>query len=339
MPVEFYIHSQPQYSHELEALVELAQLMRHAFAASEQTYVLATNVHVWNIQADALVFAPHAIVLIEMKSCADPVRGDINGPWQTVPSGATIHGGSHMNPYHQVVAARRSLIKYLDRNRRRFLDSARAQETAKRWGHVSAAIAFSPFLHPDSKITQPSASRAWLRVLGLNEVANFLFSRVWPQIDLQPEEMRRLAETTGCKHWMEIDRLLPPVVSYGHLWMLDQTGNRAYAFPVVDAATIGRSRNRSLVVPRQFEGTSRHHAYLRVVGDTVWIYNDDEHSRHETFVNDESVPSGKGRPLYDGVRISLGILGHPNVCRLQFDRRLRREDADTTTVPTSATNA
>src|SRR5512139_1821932 len=123
MPVEFYIYSQPQYSHELDALLKLAQWMRHAFAASEQTYLLAANVEFWGVQADALALAPHAIILIELKSCLDPVQGDANSPWRTIPGGEIIHGGSHVNPYQQVVATRGMLIKYLDRNRRRFLNS------------------------------------------------------------------------------------------------------------------------------------------------------------------------------------------------------------------------
>ena len=318
MPVEFYMHSQPQYSHEIDALLKLAQWMRSAFAASEKTYVLAANAHLWDVQTDALVFAPRAIILVELKSCSDPVRGDVNSPWQTISDGATIHGGSRLNPYQQVVTARRFLIKYLDRNRRRFLDNERAQETAKRWGHVSAAIAFSPFLHPGSKITLPPASRAWLRVLGLNEVADFVFSRVSPQIHLQPQEMRRLAESMGCRRWTEIDSLLPPVVSYGHLWMLDEAGNPTYAFPIVDAATIGRSRDNSLVVPQQFDHTSRHHAYLRVVGDVVWLH--DKGSTLGTFVNGQRI-SSEGYPLEDGSQIWLGRMGHAAACRLRFERR------------------
>ena len=317
MPVEYYVRQSPEYSHELDALLNLAQAMQHAFTTVEPTYLLAANVRYWNTQADAVLFAPHAIVLLELKSCSVPIRGDANGMWRTMPDGATIHGGSRLNPYQQVVATREALIKYLDRNRRRFLDERRSRGTAHQWGHVSAAITISPFLHPKSEIVLPPESRAWLRVLGLNEVVAYLFSRVSPQIDLLPQEMRRIAETLGCRRWTELEALLPPTVNYGHLWLLDEAGQRTYAFPIVDAATLGRSRDRSLVVPRQFSRTSGHHAYLRLVGDIVWLHDDS--STNGTFVDGQLVLRD-GQPLGDGADIWLGDIGHAETCHLHFER-------------------
>ncbi len=333
MPVEYYIQQPPEYSHELDALLNLAQAMRHAFTAVEPIYLLAANVRYWNAQADAVLFAPHAIVLLELKSCPAPIRGDAYRPWQTLPDGVTIHGGSRLNPYQQVVATREALMKYLDRNRRRFLDEKRSKETAHQWGHISAAVAVSPFLHPKSEIVLPPESRAWLRVLGLNEVVDYLFSRVSSQIDLLPQEMRRIAETLGCRRWTEIETLLPPTTSYGHLWLLDETGRRTYAYPIVDAATLGRSRDRNLVVPRQFSRTSGHHAYLRLVGETVWVHDDD--STNGTFVNGRRV-SRDGQALDDGAQIWLGDIGHAESCHLRFDRHTHVGDtADSTAITKS----
>ncbi|MEE8391097.1 MAG: nuclease-related domain-containing protein, partial [Anaerolineae bacterium] len=190
MTVEYFIQGQPQYAHEGRAILKLAQLMQRAFGASTKFYLLAVNVHFWRAQADALILAPHAITLIELKSCGDPVHGRARGSWHVLPGGSRIRGGSHDNPYQQVVATRETLMKYLDRNRRRFLAGDRVRETAGRWGHVSAALVFSPHLHPGSDIVVPPESRAWLGVIGLNEVAEFLFSRFSPQIDLRPQELR-----------------------------------------------------------------------------------------------------------------------------------------------------
>jgi hypothetical protein len=333
MPVEYYLHQAPNHSHELGALLNLARAMQQAFAPAESFYVLAANVQFWGVQADAVLLSAHAIVLLELKACLDPIRGDARTPWQTIPTGVTLHGGSHVNPYQQVTATREALMKYLDRNRRRFLGGTRATAAAHQWGQVSAAIAVSPFLHPASDIVLPPESRVWLRVIGLNEVVGFLFSRTSSQIDLLPLEMRRLAEALGCRQWTEIETLLPPVVSYGHVWLLDEAGRRTYAFPIVDAATLGRSRDCSLVVPRQFSRTSGHHAFLRLVGDVVWLHDDD--STNGTFVNGVRV-TRTGCALEDDAQICLGDIDQAEACHLRFERRARTDHTADSTAITQA---
>jgi hypothetical protein len=322
MAVEYFVHGQPQHAHEEQALLNLAQLMQRAFAASEKFYLLAANVRLWRTQADALVLAPRAITLLELKSCDAPIYGRAQGPWRVLPGGDILRGGSRANPYQQIVAARETLIKYLDRNRRRFLEGARVRELAGRWGQVSAALVFAPHLHPASDVITPPRSRAWLGVIGLNETAEFLFSRFSAQIDLRPQELRRLAtEALGCRPWSEVQDLLPPAPHCGYLWLLDEAGRRAYAYPVVDETSIGRSRENTLVVPRRASRASRQHALLRVVGNTAWLYDND--STHGTFVNGERLSSQQGQQLCHGDRITLGDLEHPGACRLRFERRGR----------------
>jgi pSer/pThr/pTyr-binding forkhead associated (FHA) protein len=143
--------------------------------------------------------------------------------------------------------------------------------------------------------------------------------------------LRRLAaEALGCRPWVEIETLLPTAASCGHLWVLDEAGSGAYTFPILDEATIGRSRDNTLVVPRRFSRTSRHHARLSLVGDTVWLH--DNHSTHGTFVNGQPVAPEQGWPLCEGDRLSLGDVGHPGACQLRFDRRLRLESVTESTV-------
>ena len=322
MTVEYYIRDQPQHAHEREAILTLARMMQRAFGVSDQFYLLATNVRFWRAQADALVFTPCAIVLIELKACGDPVYGRAHGPWHVLPGGGEIHGGSHDNPYQQVIATRETLTKYLDRNRRRFLLDDRVQETHGRWGHVSAAIVFSPHLHPNSDIVTPPESRVWLGVIGLNEAAEFLFARFSPQLDLRPQELRQMAQTLHCQPWTDIETLLSPASIYGHLWLLDEAGQRTYAFTIFDEATLGRSRDNTLVVPGRFNRTSRHHARLRLAGDTIWLHDDG--STHGTCVNRVQVPE-QGCALRDGDLITLGDANHPDACRLRFERRARHE--------------
>lgn len=331
MTVEYFIQNDPRYAHETEAILLLAQLMQRAFGASDQFYVLAANVRFWRAQADALALTPRAVVLIELKACGDPVYGRAHGSWRIQPGGDKLHGGSYDNPYQQVTATREALIKYLDRNRSRFLAGQRAQEMAGRWGHVSAAIVFSPLLHPNSDIVIPPESRAWLGVIGLNEAAEFLFSRFSPQLDPRPQELRRLAtEALGCRPWHEIETLLPSTLAYGHLWLLDEAGRPGYAFPIVDEASLGRSRDNTLVVPRRFGRASRHHASLSLQGGAVWLR--DNGSTHGTFVNGEPVTPGAGQMLRDGDCIALGDAERSDACRLRFERRARLETA---TEPTS----
>lgn len=335
MTVEYYIQNPSQYPHERSALVGLAQHLQRAFAMSDRLYVLAVNVRYWQAQIDALVIAPHAITLIELKSCDAPVYGRPHNPWHTLPDKSRLRSGNTENPYQQITAQRQSLIKYLDRNRRRFIIGDRARTLKGKWGHISAALVFSPFLNPNSDIIVPQQTHAWLGIIGLNEVPEFLFSRVSSQIDLRPHEMRSLVQDVlACRRWTDIQTLLPLTRNLGHLWILNQAHHKTYAFPIVDGATIGRSRDNTLVIPQRFDHTSRYHAYLQVHGDTVWLF--DNNSSHGTHINGKCLAQNQGNPLKEGAKITLGTPNHPNACALKFERRIEnalRTNATSDTIP------
>ncbi|MBN1874537.1 MAG: FHA domain-containing protein [Anaerolineae bacterium] len=318
MPVEYFIHGDPQHAHEEQTLVLLAQQMQRAFGLSEQFYALVARPYVWKTQLDVLVLAPHAITLLELKSCTDPVYGREHNAWR-VANSEQLRGGSAENPYQQIVAARQRLIKYLDRNRQRFLMGNQARAMKGLWGQISAALVFSPHLHPDSDIVLPPTSRAWLGVIGLNEVADFLFTRTSSNFDLRPQELRRLAiEALHCHPWNDVLPLLNTSINNGHLWLLDTAGQRAYAFPVLDNTTLGRSRENMLVIPMKFSRTSRSHARLRVLGSEIWVQ--DNNSTHGTYINGTRVSTPEGRTLRPGDTVALGDPDHPGTCRLRYER-------------------
>lgn len=326
MTVEYYLQSPIQYSHEQSGLVTLAQQMQRALAHTESFYILAANVRFWQSQADALVLAPHAIILIELKACEAPVYGQEQGPWRIKDSRLQLHGGSSSNPYQQINTTRQSLIKYLDRNRQRFLLEDQAETTKGRWGHVSAALVFAPYLHPHSNITIPPQANTWLGLIGLNEIAEFIFTRVSSQINLRPIELRNLAtEVLGCHPWSDLNVLLNLPTAFGHLWLLDETGQRTYAFPVRNGVTIGRSRENAMVIPRRFSSTSRQHAHVRISGSIVELC--DHHSTHGTFINGRAIAAGQSHPIQDGDTITLGPPDSPGVCCLRYEQRLHAPDA------------
>jgi hypothetical protein len=317
MTVEFFIHARSSYQHESAAVVKLAQAMKVAFTATARTYFLVANVPIWNRQADALILMPDAIALLELKSCGDPVVGDTDHAWQTT-DGHVIHGGKSVNPYQQVKATRGALMKYLDRNKARFMDRERAARMDGKWGQISAAIVFSPVKHEDSRIDLPKPDAAWLQVIGLNEVPGFLYTRASSQIDVRRNEMQALV--TGCLNcspWSEIEPLLASVAAAGHLWLLDENDRPAYAFPIVDAAKIGRSRSNELIVPPRFSCVSRRHAHLSVKGEGVYLY--DDQSTHGTFVDGQPVPQ-HGLKLEEGSLIFLGAVDHRDACKLRFEK-------------------
>ena len=319
MPVEYFMHSQSQYPHENSALLQLARQMQRAFANTERFYLLATNVHFWQNQADAVILTSHSITLVELKACDVPITGRVTGAWHTTHDHAPVYGGSAENPYRQIVALRQNFIKYLDRNRRRYLDGDRVRTLKGQWGHVSGALVFTPQLHPNSNIIVPPSSRVWLGIIGLNEVVDFIYTQVSPQFDLRPQELRNLAtEALGCQPW-DIASLLMPTPCDGRLWLLDKMGQRAYAFAVLDGATIGRSRENTLIVPRRFSRTSRVHAVLRKQDGVLQLY--DQHSTHGTFINGHKVLPGQGFPLHHGDHITLGDGETVNTCHLKYDTR------------------
>jgi hypothetical protein len=318
MTVEYFIRDRSSYQHESAAIVNLAQAMKVAFTATDRVYFLVANAPVWGRQADALVLMPDAIALLELKSCGDPVMGDTDHPWRTK-DGHVIHGGKSVNPYQQVKSTRGALMKYLDRNKSKFMDKERAAKMDGKWGHISAAIVFSPLKHEDSQIDLPKTDAAWLQVIGLNEVTGFLYTRSSSQIDLKRNEMHTLVtECLGCSPWSEVEPLLASVAALGHLWLLDENDQPAYAFPIADSAKIGRSRSNELIIPPRFSCVSRRHAHLSVKGDGVYLH--DDQSTHGTFVNGQPVPEN-GLKLEEGSLVFLGAVDHLDACQLRFEKK------------------
>ena len=52
--VEYFIQGQPQYAHEEQAILRLAQLMQRAFAASDRFYLLAANIGTERLQGQVI---------------------------------------------------------------------------------------------------------------------------------------------------------------------------------------------------------------------------------------------------------------------------------------------
>ena len=239
MTVEYFVFDEPEYWHEREAVLNLAQTMKSAFTPIEDFYLLAINVPLARGQIDAMVLKRDAVIAVELKSGQDAVCGRFdNQPWHWKTSNSVVHSGSqkHRNPYERIVAIREALKDYLSRTSSQFLIGRRIKDAKGGWSQVSAAIMFSPYLYEDSDLPKLGKLHAWLEIGGLNEIADYLYARRSPKIYLRPEEMRRLARTMGCKEYTQIESLLPMVATYGDLWLLDETGERTYPFPIVDSA-------------------------------------------------------------------------------------------------------
>lgn len=314
MSVAFFRHQEVAHEHELRALLTLAQALRQRFGYRDEHVALAAAVNFQGGEADALILTERAVILVEFKDCADQVLGGENGPWR-IGAGRTLQGGRYPNPFQQIQAYRLALIGLLFRRCDRFLDPQRVTALRDHLHQVNALLLFSPSQHPDNQIQLPAGAYKWLRVGGLDEAAE----AVWTcrsRVRLRRDEMERLLAFLNCRPWDDIPVAPTPV---GTLTLLDAEGKRLRSKAVSDRMTIGRRWDCDLVIPGDQTRVSRQHATLRVYGEVVRLI--DSRSTHGTFVAGERIDQVAGRALNHGDILSLGsATPRPKAAQILFER-------------------
>jgi hypothetical protein len=93
MPVQLWIGQEFDTTHERKALHNFWDAIQARFGQSDDLYLVLANYFVGGRQVDLTVLKRDAVVVIELKDCADPFRATENGDWLTIPDGNMIGTG------------------------------------------------------------------------------------------------------------------------------------------------------------------------------------------------------------------------------------------------------
>jgi hypothetical protein len=195
MPIEFWTgRPESPFQHEMEARLKLIDQLGQTFGGS-QGLVAAVFDFSCGADLDLAIFKTDGITVVELKECARPIEAAENGEWQMMhPVGQerSLKGGKYGNPFQQVKAYRFELIKFLGDHCSEFLPAQKAAQV--RFGHVSAVVAISPILHPESRLHFDFGRLRWFSVVGLPELPSRLYTIRSTEISLTDGEIRRLVE-------------------------------------------------------------------------------------------------------------------------------------------------
>jgi hypothetical protein len=204
MSVNVWVGREPQG---YEAQV-LRQVIASALAAERDCHLFA-NFIVGGREIDLLVVKPNALFLVELKQVGGAVTGAINGQW-TVGGDrnkALLPGGSHENPYQQLLAQYRVLTEWLEEHKALFLNEYAARVTlfrpAKRGDRlhppvkIRSLLAFYPTLPRGSELRLD-----WkVEPVSAADLSAIVVQETTPRVNLTPPEIGRLAELLNLTPW------------------------------------------------------------------------------------------------------------------------------------------
>ncbi len=307
-----YLATQHDKQQEDLAARALARSLKLALPPDEAASIVF-NLRAYRLQFDAVLLSPRTLTVIDWKDTQGAITGDENNKWKR-DDGSDVVAGTFINPFQQILAARRTLAKYIKDHRADIFEDGGARFDSFALEQVSASILFTP-RRPELNLNLPRSARSWLLITGLDVAATEL-TALHSKLTLKPSEIQTLIDHHWkCPRWTEVETLLPdqPV---GTLWEVNDKGERK-GFAIVRAATIGRTAECDVQVAAGGINVSRVHAQLHVAGAKVVLY--DLASKNGTYIEGTRLEPHQPYVLSDGQNITLG--GPPSaqdVARLQF---------------------
>ncbi|MFQ5580723.1 MAG: winged helix-turn-helix domain-containing protein [Nitrospiria bacterium] len=189
MAVELWFGREFDTPHERRAFDRFLSDMNDRPGPRSEKYLILVNYFVDGHQIDLTVLKRNAIIIVEFKECAEPFRATQNGDWPTIPGGRIV-GIPGQNPYEQVKKYRFRWVNLLTKNRDKFLPPGKAESMD--FYHISAVVAICPSLHPETENQIPFAR--WFRLMGLDELCNYVYEETSPSLNFSGQELRTLAE-------------------------------------------------------------------------------------------------------------------------------------------------
>jgi hypothetical protein len=186
MTIEFWIGSNFPTSHERKALKDFLDNAYQIFSPRREPYFILSNYYLGGRQIDLTIIKPEAILVADLKDCAEPFRAMENGPWQILGSDDSIGTGTE-NPYQQVKELRNIWIDYLS-EKEELIHKVSKLALRK---FVQGAVVMSPALNPATENKIPR-SVVWFHLYGLPSLPNEFLSLNCPAVKLEPKDIQTL---------------------------------------------------------------------------------------------------------------------------------------------------
>jgi len=298
MPVEFYLHT-PMLDNlnEKRAFMRVAHLIHQQYGQSSTPFTLIANIQpevtspLKNLpQLDALLLGPEFVAILEFKNYFAPIQANyLDGKWKAIVQNRSqvVAGGSKRNPYLQARHAKKAWqlpLKDIVAN------------------HLNAFILFHPYLHPDSKLPPLGQDNYWLRINGVEDILELIYTTSSPHIALTLQTQQTIAkEIFQAQLWPQVSDLLTDIIGYLHVLEPGQTPVR-YPIHPFDDFTLGRSARQKHRVRLQSSKISSTHAHIYAQNKTIYI--EDLGSKNGTFLAGKTI--SKPTRLHNNEKVTLG---------------------------------
>jgi hypothetical protein len=209
--ISFWRGKKPKTTHEADAQTRVTADLKRIYSASDEPVVVAFDVWFPGADTDMLVLKHDALIVVEMKHCAEIIRGSVNGDWEIIDGSgppATLEGGTFENPFQQIQSYYYKFRDYLEANKTLFLEEQPASQihfrSPKRTdkgssgfkaAKIDAILAFDPKYHPESRI---DVRKNWLRFSGLNDLAKRI-DDTHSGHAFTEKDLIKLVRVMGCK--------------------------------------------------------------------------------------------------------------------------------------------
>lgn len=178
MTIEFWIGSNFSTSHERKALKDFLEIAYQVYAPRPEPLYILSNFYLAGRQIDLTLIKSDAILVVELKDCAEPFRASENGAWPILDSRSALGTGAK-NPYQQIKELRNCWIDALV-EREDITGKVSKLDLRK---FVQGAVVLSPELHPKTENKIPRSVR-WFHLYGLTTLPNDFLSLSSPSVAL-----------------------------------------------------------------------------------------------------------------------------------------------------------
>jgi hypothetical protein len=322
----------PDYSHEMEGIIELLQKLWMAYNHLPQLYAVVANLR--QPSADFVLIAERGLGVLDLKHYPGNIRIESDGQWYADTN--KVKGGvNNPTPHLQV----QSYAKDIRARILRDILPAWLKTTPPRWSEMKFQTAIC-FTNPAAKLegienqvkTHQSIRRTewedsfsvfkadgivpWVAKLRFG--VNYGREKNFEPYRLHPIFITRLVtQIFGGTEWKEILPSMPTGEPYAYVHRHDADGEATYNL-LKETVVIGRNPDCDIVIPSDLKRVSRRHC--QIVRRAHGIEIEDLGSSHGTYVDGQLI--SEALLLSHGQQISLGgVMSNERTCVLRFESR------------------
>ncbi|MEM7331882.1 MAG: NERD domain-containing protein [Chloroflexota bacterium] len=271
-------------------------------------------------QLDGLLLGPNFIAIIEFKNYFDPIIAEnLDDPWfaETKNGREHVKGGNRDNPYLQAKNARRLLHNYLRSFDASLFNSIPNQSIKT----LFSFVLFHPSLHPNSTLPKLGTNDYWIRLRGVDAVAELALTAGPKEFHLTLTDMERIAkEAFFAQKWKKMEELLKS--EWGGLYIKQPDNDQPTRIRLWhhDEFTLGRSSQFGHRFILENDNISRSHAHFTLI-DNNYLQVVDLESKNGIFKDDERVDTNEGILFSAGETIILGSNKPEEATAIWFEKK------------------